>query len=130
MPNHNAARTTRLRPAPHHSQANLLEHAARSRPRPLSRKSQSMRPRNRSRRRRAPSRNCNNPCSRSKRRPALMQEAEAAQAMAADAKPQRRALDEAQARAAALASELAGTRREIETQTAQSQTAVDEATEQ
>ena len=59
---------------------------------------------------------------------ALMQEAKAAQAMAADAKPQRRALDEAQARAAALASELAGTRREIETQAAQSQKAVDAAT--
>ena len=50
--------------------------------------------------------------------------------MAADAEPQRRALDEAQARAAALASELAGTRREIETQTAQSQKAVDAATKQ
>ena len=56
--------------------------------------------------------------------------ANAAQAMAADAKPQRRALDEAQARAAALASELAGTRREIETQAAQSQKAVDAATKQ
>ena len=44
------------------------ETAARSRPRPRSRKRQSMRPRNRSRRRRAPSRNCDNPCSRSKRR--------------------------------------------------------------
>jgi chromosome segregation ATPase len=60
----------------------------------------------------------------------LMQEAKAAQAMAADAEPQRRALDEAQARAAALASELDGTRREIETQTAQSQKAVDAATKQ
>ena len=59
-----------------------------------------------------------------------MQEAKAAQAMAADAEPQRRALDEAQARAAALASELAGTRREIETQAAQSQKAVDEAAQQ
>ena len=45
--------------------------------------------------------------------------------MAADAKPQRRAFDEAQARAAAL-----GTRREIETQTAQSQKAIDAATKQ
>ena len=61
---------------------------------------------------------------------ALMQEAKAAQTMAADAKPQRRALDEAQARAAALANELAGTRREIETQAAQSQKAVDEVTKQ
>ena len=65
-----------------------------------------------------------------KKTAALMQEAKAAQATAADAKPQRRALDEAQARAAALASELAGTRREIETQTAQSQKAVDAATKQ
>src|SRR6185295_5090950 len=39
----------------------------------------------------------------------------------------RRALEDAQAHAAALASELAGTRREIETQAAQSQKAVDEA---
>jgi len=61
---------------------------------------------------------------------ALMQEAKAAQAMAADAEPQRRAHDEAQARAAALASELAGTRREIEAQAPQSQKAVDAATEQ
>ena len=50
--------------------------------------------------------------------------------MTANAEPQRRALDEAQARAAALASELAGTRREIETQAAQSQKAVDEAVQQ
>ena len=69
MPSHNAARSTRLRRAPQHSQANLLERAARSRPRPRSRKRQSMRPCSRSRRRRAPSRNCDNPCSRSKRRP-------------------------------------------------------------
>ena len=61
---------------------------------------------------------------------ALMQEAKAAQAMTANAEQQRRALDEAQARAAALASELAGTRREIETQAAQSQKAVDEAVQQ
>jgi len=40
---------------------------------------------------------------------------------------QRRALEEAQARAAALASELAGMRREIETQAEQSQKALDEA---
>jgi hypothetical protein len=59
-----------------------------------------------------------------------MQEAEAAQAKTAAAEPQRRALEEAQARAAALASELAGTRREIETQAAQSQKAVDEAIKQ
>ena len=58
-----------------------------------------------------------------------MQEAKAAQAMTA-AEPQRRALEEAQARAAALASELAGTQREIETQAAQSQKAVDEALQQ
>ena len=38
-----------------------------------------------------------------------MQEAKAAQAMTTAAEPQRRALEEAQARAAALASELAGT---------------------
>ena len=54
----------------------------------------------------------------------------AIQVKAASAEPQRRALDEAQARAAALASELAGTRREIETQAAQSQKAVDEAVQQ
>ena len=59
-----------------------------------------------------------------------MQEAKAAQAMTADAEPQRRALEEAQARAAALASELAGKSREIETQAAQSQKAVDAATKQ
>ena len=61
-----------------------------------------------------------------KKTTALMQEANAAQGMAADG----RALDEAQARAAALASELDGTRREIETQTAQSQKAVDAVTKQ
>ena len=43
-----------------------------------------------------------------KKTTALMQEAKAAQAMATAAEPQRRALEEAQARAAALASELAG----------------------
>ena len=44
-----------------------------------------------------------------KKTAALMQEAKAAQAeMTANAEPQRRALEEAQARAAALASELAG----------------------
>ena len=53
-----------------------------------------------------------------------------ARTMTATAEPQRRALEEAQARAAALASELAGTRREIETQAAQSQKAVDEAMQQ
>ena len=46
------------------------------------------------------------------------------------AEPQRRALEEAQARAAALASELAGKSREIESQAAQSQKAVDAATKQ
>jgi hypothetical protein len=46
--------------------------------------------------------------------------------MTANAEQQRRALDEAQARAAALASELAG----IETQATQSQKAVDEAVQQ
>ena len=43
--------------------------------------------------------------------------------MTGNAEPQGRALKEAQARAAALASELAGKRREIETQAAQSQKA-------
>jgi hypothetical protein len=57
---------------------------------------------------------------------ALMQEAKATQAMAADAKPERRALDEAQARSATLASEPTGTGPEIESQTAQSQKVVDE----
>ena len=65
-----------------------------------------------------------------KKTAALMQEAKAAQAMTTAAEPQRRALEEAQARAAALASELAGTQREIETQAAQSQKAVDEAMKQ
>ena len=52
-----------------------------------------------------------------KKTAALTQEVGAArQAMTANAEQQRRALDEARARAAALASELAGTRREIETQ--------------
>src|SRR6185295_8136582 len=60
----------------------------------------------------------------------LMQEAKAAQATAANAEPSRRALEEAQARAAALASELAGKSREIETQAAQSQKAADAATKQ
>jgi hypothetical protein len=50
--------------------------------------------------------------------------------MTANAEQQRRALDEARARAAALASELAGTRREIETQATQSQKADDEAVQQ
>jgi DNA repair exonuclease SbcCD ATPase subunit len=61
---------------------------------------------------------------------ASLQEAKAAQAMATAAEPQRRALEEAQARAAALASELAGKSREIETQAAQSQKAADAATKQ
>jgi chromosome segregation ATPase len=59
-----------------------------------------------------------------------MQEAKAAQAMTASAEQQRRALEVAQARAVALASELTGTRREIEAQAAQSQKAVDAATKQ
>ena len=50
--------------------------------------------------------------------------------MAKAAEPQGRALEEAQARAAALASELAEKSREIETQAAQSQKAVDAATKQ
>jgi hypothetical protein len=53
-----------------------------------------------------------------------------ARAMVANTEQQRRALDEAQARAAALANELTGTRREIETQAAQSQQAVDEPVQQ
>ena len=65
-----------------------------------------------------------------KKTTALMQEVKAAQATAADAKPQGRALDEAQARDAALASEPTGIGPEIETQTAQSQKAVDAATKQ
>ena len=52
------------------------------------------------------------------------------QAITANAEHKRRALDEAQTRAAAPASELAGTHREIETQAAQSQKAVDEAVQQ
>jgi hypothetical protein len=46
--------------------------------------------------------------------------------MTANAEQQRRALDEAQARASALAGELVGARRTIETQAAQSQKAVNE----
>ena len=46
----------------------LAGNSARSRPKPRSRKRQSMKPSNRSRRRKAPSRNCDNRCSRSKRR--------------------------------------------------------------
>ena len=64
-----------------------------------------------------------------KKTAALMQEAKAAQATTTGAEQQRRALEDAQARAAALASELAGTQREIETQAAQSQKAVDAATQ-
>jgi chromosome segregation ATPase len=60
----------------------------------------------------------------------LTQKAKAAQAMTANAEPQRRALEEAQARAAALASELEGKSREIEAQAAQSQKAADAATKQ
>src|SRR6185437_3309575 len=65
-----------------------------------------------------------------KKTAALMQETKAAQATTTGAEQQRRALEEAQAHAAALASELAGTQREIETQAAQSQKAVDEAIKQ
>ena len=85
-----------------------------------------------SRRRRPLSRNCENPCSRSKRRPppSPRRSGAARQAMTASAEQQRRALDEAQARAAALASELAGTRREIETQAAQPQKVDGAATQQ
>jgi len=60
----------------------------------------------------------------------LIQEAKAAQAMTASAEQHRRALVEAQARAAALASELAGTRREMESWDLQSQKAVDAATKE
>ena len=60
----------------------------------------------------------------------LTQEAKAAQAVTTAAEPERRALEDAQAHAAALASELAGTRREIETQAAQSQKAIDAVTKQ
>jgi hypothetical protein len=60
----------------------------------------------------------------------LVQEAKTTQASTASVEPERRALEEAQARAAELASELAGARREIETQAAQSQKAVDEALQQ
>jgi ABC-type glutathione transport system ATPase component len=65
-----------------------------------------------------------------KKTTALMQEAKAAQAAAADAEPQRRAFNETEARAAALASEPTGIGPEIETQTAQSLKAVDAATKQ
>jgi hypothetical protein len=66
-----------------------------------------------------------------KRTAALMQEVRAAQAMTTAAEQQHRAIEEAQARAAALTNELAGTRREIETQAAaKSQKAVDEALQQ
>jgi hypothetical protein len=61
---------------------------------------------------------------------ALVQEAKTTQASRASVEPERRALEAAQARAAALASELAGARREIETQAAQSQKVVEEALQQ
>jgi hypothetical protein len=60
---------------------------------------------------------------------ALMQEAKA-QATTTASEQQRRALEEAQARTAALASELAGTGREIQTQGAPSQKTVDDAVQQ
>ena len=79
----------------------------------------------------APSRNCDDALQQEQKKTAtLTQEAKAAQATTTAAEPERRALEDAQARAAALASELAGTRREIETQAAQSQKAVDEAVQQ
>ena len=90
-----------------------------------------MRPRSRNRRRSGRSRNCGSRCSRSrKRRAALVKEAKAAQATTASAEQQRRALEEAQARAAALASELAGTRREMESWDVQSRKAEDAAAQQ
>jgi hypothetical protein len=62
---------------------------------------------------------------------ALTQAAKAArQAMTANVEPQCRVLDEAPAHAAALAGELAGTRRAIGTQAAQSRNAIDEAVQQ
>ena len=69
-----------------------------------------MKPRNRSKRRRATIAELRQSLQQEqKKTAALMQEAKAAQAMTTTAEPQRRALEEAQARAAALASELAGT---------------------
>ena len=89
-----------------------------------------MRPRNRSRRRRATIAELQQSLQQEQEKTAaLMQEAKAAQAMTASRATTPRAR-RGQARAAALASELAGTRREIETQAAQSQKAVDAATKQ
>ena len=131
MPSNSAAHSTRHRRVPRHSRASLLEHAARSRPRPRSRKRQSMRPRKQKQAAESTIAELRQSLQQEqKKTAALMQEVNAAQAMTASAEQQRRALDEAQARAAALASELAGTRREIETQAAQSQKAVDAATKQ
>jgi hypothetical protein len=61
---------------------------------------------------------------------ALVKEAKTADAATADAEQQRRALEEAQARAAALTDELAGMRGEIETRSAQSRKAAEEAVQQ
>lgn len=61
---------------------------------------------------------------------ALMQEAKAAQAMTVAADAQRLALEEAQARAVALAKELSENHREVESWAAQSQKALDEAMQQ
>ncbi len=61
---------------------------------------------------------------------ALAAEAKAAQAAAANAEQQRRAVEEAQAHAAALAKELAETRREIETRNVQLREANDAASQQ
>ncbi|QOZ11161.1 hypothetical protein [Bradyrhizobium sp. CCBAU 51765] len=60
----------------------------------------------------------------------LAAQAKAAQAVTANAEQQRRALEEAQAHAAALARELAETRREIETRNVQLREANDEASQQ
>ena len=130
LPSHSAAPSKRHRRVPQHSRASLREHAARSRPRPRSRKRQSMRPRKQKQAAESTIAELRQSLQQEqKKTAALMQEAKAAQAMTTAAEPQRRALEEAQARAAALASELAGTRREIETQAAQSQKAVDAATQ-
>ncbi|TFV42778.1 hypothetical protein E4K66_01985 [Bradyrhizobium frederickii] len=60
----------------------------------------------------------------------LVAQAKAAQAVMADAEPQRRALEDAQAHAAALTRELAETRREIETRNVQLRQANDAASQQ
>ncbi|RTE94037.1 hypothetical protein D6B98_08690 [Bradyrhizobium sp. LVM 105] len=60
----------------------------------------------------------------------LVAQAKAAQAVMANAEPQRRALEDAQAHAAALTRELAETRREIETRNVQLRQANDAASQQ